>query len=60
MSNQEQRLELPQAGNAKEKVDKITTTPEGDSDRHEQDMHAFWHSSSHVLAHAVKRLWPVT
>lgn len=60
MSNQEQRLELPQAGNAKEKVDKITTTPEGDSDRHEQDMHAFWHSSSHVLAHAVKRLWPET
>ncbi|HZK28896.1 MAG TPA: threonine--tRNA ligase, partial [Clostridia bacterium] len=38
----------------------MTTRPDLMGNQNEQDMHAFWHSSSHVLAHAVKRLWPQT
>ena len=54
MPNQEQKPDLPMADSTLEQVEMTTATPEG------QDMHAFWHSSSHVLAHAVKRLWPET
>ena len=36
----------------------MTTTADGEKE--DQDMHAFWHSSSHLLAHAVKRLFPET
>lgn len=54
MPNQEQKPDLPMADSTLEQVEMTTATPEG------QDMHAFWHSSSHVLAHAVKNLWPDT
>ena len=57
MSNQAQANQLPQADLEKEQVVMTTTEPAaGDG----LDMHAFWHSSSHLLAHAVKRLWPET
>ena len=57
MSNQAQAKHLPAADMEKEQV--VMTTTASDEDR-ELDMHAFWHSSSHVLAHAVKQLWPET
>lgn len=57
MSNQAQAKHLPAADMEKEQVVMTTTGPDaGDG----LDMHAFWHSSSHLLAHAVKRLWPDT
>jgi threonyl-tRNA synthetase len=57
MPQQEQPLNDPLADQKKEQV--VMTTTASDEDR-ELDMHAFWHSSSHVLAHAVKQLWPET
>ncbi|NLB27747.1 MAG: threonine--tRNA ligase [Clostridiaceae bacterium] len=56
MPNQKQSNDLPDADDRKEQVVMATTAPDGGG----QDMHAFWHSSSHVLAHAVKNLWPDT
>ena len=56
MPNQERSNDLPGADDRKEQVVMTTTAPDGGG----QDMHAFWHSSSHVLAHAVKNLWPDT
>ena len=57
MPQQEQRSNDPLADQKKEQV--VMTTTASDEGR-ELDMHAFWHSSSHVLAHAVKQLWPET
>ncbi len=56
MPNQKQSNDLPDADDRKEQVVMATTAPDSGG----QDMHAFWHSSSHVLAHAVKNLWPDT
>ena len=56
MPNQTLNQDLQSADHKKEQV--LDTTQTGADDG--PDMHAFWHSSSHVLAHAVKRLWPET
>lgn len=56
MPNQTLNQDLQSADHKKEQV--LDTTQAGADDG--PDMHAFWHSSSHVLAHAVKRLWPET
>ncbi len=57
MPNQEKALDLSLADKRKEQVATTTTSRDPDDS---PDLHAFWHSSSHVLAHAVKRLWPDT
>ncbi len=57
MPNQEQGKDLPLADKMKEQVQMTTAAPDTGA---KLDMHAFWHSSSHLLAHAVKRLWPET
>jgi threonyl-tRNA synthetase len=57
MPHQEPGDKLPQADDRKEQVVMTTTAQDADQG---QDMHAFWHSSSHLLAHAVKNLWPET
>ncbi|MFA5585203.1 MAG: threonine--tRNA ligase [Saccharofermentanales bacterium] len=56
MPNQKLSQDLQSADHKKEQV--LDTTQAGADDG--PDMHAFWHSSSHVLAHAVKSLWPET
>ncbi len=57
MPHQAEALDPPAADRKKEQVAAVTTDRDAGKG---PDMHAFWHSSSHVLAHAVKRLWPAT
>ena len=55
---EEKQLSMPASAN--EEKEQVVMTTTASDEKPKQDMHAFWHSSSHVLAHAVKRLWPET
>ncbi len=56
MPDEAKRQHLP----AEDKKEQVVMTTTADGEKEDQDMHAFWHSSSHLLAHAVKRLFPET
>lgn len=56
MPDEAKRQHLP----AEDKKEQVVMTTTADGEKNDQDMHAFWHSSSHLLAHAVKRLFPET
>jgi threonyl-tRNA synthetase len=61
MPSNEQQHERSNANEKKEASVQTTTSQNEKASRQKgQDMHAFWHSSSHLLAHAVKHLWPDT
>jgi len=56
MPDEAKRQDLP----LEDKKEQVVMTTTADGEAQDQDMHAFWHSSSHLLAHAVKRLFPET
>lgn len=56
MPDEAKRQDLP----LEDKKEQVVMTTTANGEAQDQDMHAFWHSSSHLLAHAVKRLFPET